>query len=325
MGENRSCMIEKIEVTNYQSLKDMSLKLGKFTVIVGPSGHGKSALIRALKSLCFNQVGPRFIRHGQQKATVRLTFDGGQVIEWEKPKGKGATYTTDDQVYTRMGRAVPEDISNLLGIRQIVIDKTLKFSPQFSSQHDQPLLLTESSTLAARALAKLTKLSVLVEAQMDCRRDYKRAGTAYKSAEEEAERAKEQLDGLPNVKHAKNILERATKLKKSVDKQLSVAQQADEIAHDIAGSLLLADLVLPAPEEIESLEEKFVSLDSLVSAIQQANDATHAVDTSVKEADIARSDLEDLEKRYDSLVEELGACPMCGSVESWGHDHEVSG
>ena len=35
---------------------------------------------------------------------------------------KGATYTTDDQVYTRVGRAVPEDIENLLGIRQIVID-----------------------------------------------------------------------------------------------------------------------------------------------------------------------------------------------------------
>ncbi len=318
-------MLEQIEVTNYQSLADLSIPFGRFTVIVGPSGNGKSALIRALKSLCFNQVGPRFIRHRQQKATVRLTFDGGQVIEWEKGKGKGASYATDDQVYTRIGRAVPEDIENLLGIRQIVIDKSLKFAPQFSSQHDQPLLLTESSTLAARALAKLTKLSVLVEAQMDCRRDYKRVGTANKAAVEEAERAKEQFTGLPNVRHARNLLERAAKLKTSVDKQLAVAIQADEIVHDIAGSLLIADLVLPTPDEVEALEKRLATLESIVAAVKKANDAESVVDASAAEADNASADLEDLEKRYEELVEELGACPLCGSTETWGHEHEVSG
>ena len=314
-------MLEEIEVTNYQSLKDLSLRFGKFTVIVGPSGHGKSALIRALKALCFNQVGHRFIRHHQQKASVRLTFDGGQVIEWEKPRDKGATYTTDEQVYTRMGRAVPEDISNLLGIQQIVIDKSLKFSPQFSSQHDLPLLLTESSTLAARALAKLTKLSVLVEAQMDCRRDYKRVSTAHKAAKEEAERAKSQFDDLPNVRHVSNILERAAKLKTSVDKQLDVARQADEIVHDIAGSLLIADVVLPTPEEVEALEGRLVALEGIVAAVKQANTATEDFDIGLAEFNQARVDLQQLEEQYDALVEELGACPMCGSTETWGHDH----
>ncbi len=318
-------MLERIEMTNCQSAKDLSILLSQFTVIVGPSGSGKSTMIRSLKALCFNQAGRRFIRHHQQKATVRLTFDGGQVIEWEKPKDKGATYTTDDQVYTRVGRAVPEDIANLLGIRQIVIDKTMKFAPQFSSQHDAPLLLTESSTLAARALAKLTKLSVLVEAQMDCRRDYKRVGMAHKAAEEEVERAKKQFETLPNVRHARNLLERATNLKKSVDKKLDVASQANEIVQDIAGSLLLADMVLPTTEEVAALEARLVSLESIVAAVRRANDASDAVDTSAAEADNASADLEELEQSYDELVKELGACPLCGSTETWGHEHEVSG
>lgn len=317
-------MLEQIEMKNCQSAKDLSIPLSQFTVIVGPSGSGKSTLIRSLRALCFNQCGRRFIRHHQQKATVRLTFDGGQVIEWEKPKDKGATYTTDEQVYTRLGRAVPEDIENLLGIRQIVIDKTMKFAPQFSSQHDLPLLLTESSTLAARALAKLTPLSMLVEAQMACRRDYKRAGTAHKAAEEEVERTKAQFEGMPNVRHARNLLDRATKLKTSVDKQLDVARQADEIVQDIAGSLLLADLVLPTPEEVEALEERLVALEAIHGAVLRANTAASAADMSAEEADNARADLEDLEQRYAELVEELGACPLCGSTETWGHEHEVS-
>ena len=253
---------------------------------------------------------------------MRLTFDGGQTIGWEKPQGKGASYTTDDQVYTRLGRAVPEDIENLLGIRQIVIDKTMKFTPQFHSQHDLPLLLTESSTLAARALAKLTKLSVLVEAQMDCRRDLKRAGAANKSAEEETERAKEQIAGLPNVRRARNLMDRATKLKNSVAAQFEIAHQADDIAHDIAGSLLIADLVLPTPEEVEALDERLVSLEEIVVAIQRANQAASTFDASEDEVGSARIDLQQLEEQYDALVIELGACPLCGSTETWStHDH----
>lgn len=314
-------MLERIEMTNCQSLKDADVLFGQFTVIVGPSGSGKSGLIRSLKALCFNQVGKRFVSHGQQKATVRLTFDDGKTIAWEKPRGKGAMYTTDDQVYTRLSRAVPEDIENLLGIRQIVIDKTMKFAPQFHSQHDLPLLLTESSTLAARALAKLTKLSVLVEAQMDCRRDFKRAGVANKAAEEETERAKAQLESLPSVRHARNLLERATKLKNSVADQIEIAHQADDIAQDIEGSLIVADLVLPTPEKVEALDERLVSLEEIVMAVQRSNDAASAVDVSVQDADNARSDLKDLEQQYDALVDELGACPLCGSTETWGHEH----
>jgi DNA repair ATPase RecN len=315
-------MLERIEVQDYQSLEDIDLALGRFTVIVGPSGNGKSALIRALKALCFNQVGSRFIRHKQQKAWVRLTLDGGKKIEWEKPRDKGATYTSDDQAYTRVGRTVPEDIENVLGIRRIEIDKGVSFTPQFHSQHDLPLLLTESSTLAARALAKLTKLSVLVEGQMDCRRDLKRVQRDHEVAETEAGRTKAQLDELPNVRRVRNVLERANKLMRTANQRLGIAKQADDIVQDIAGSLLIADLTLPRMEEVEALEERVGALEGIVAAIQQTKKAAGAVDATQAEVGQALDDLEGLEHQYEKLVEELGACPLCGSTEAWGeHEH----
>lgn len=315
-------MLERIEVKDYQCLKAIDVPLGKFTVIVGPSGNGKSSLIRALKGLCFNQVGDRFIRHNCQKAWVRLTFDGGQTVEWEKSRKTGATYTTDDQVYTRTGRAVPEDIENLLGIRRIVIDKGLAFTPQFQSQHDQPLLLTESSTLAARALAKLTKLSVLVEAQMDCRRDLKREQRAQTAAEEEVERTRSQLSALPNVRRGRNVLDRANKLMQGANKQLDLAKQADDIVHDIAGSLLIADLTLPTPEEVDALDEQVSRLEEVEAAIQQVKKAATSVAASETEVAEAHADLKELEQHYETLIAELGACPLCGSTETWGeHEH----
>lgn len=315
--------LERLEVKDYQSLKDVDIPFGRFTVIVGPSGNGKSALIRALKALCFNQVGHRFIRHHQQKAWVRLTFGGGKVIEWEKPKDKGATYVAEGQEYTRTGRSVPQDIEDMLSIRRIVIDKGVTFTPQFHSQHDLPLLLTESSTLAARALAKLTKLSVLVEAQMACRRDLGRVKNERKAAGEETERLKEQIGAMPNVARASNVLNRAIKLKRGVDKNLDVAKQAADIVQDISGSLLIADMPLPTDAEVAALEERMVRLEKITVALALIDQATAAMGEHDAEVILAQDELTALEKEYEELVAELGACPLCGSAEMWGkHDHE---
>lgn len=319
-------MLERIEVKDYQSLADVDIPFGRFTVIVGPSGNGKSALIRALKALCFNQVGHRFIRHHKQKAWVRLTFDGGKVIEWEKPRDKGATYVAEGQEYTRTGRSVPKDIEDMLGIRRIAIDKGVTFTPQFHSQHDLPLLLTESSTLAARALAKMTKLSVLVEAQMACRRDLGRVNSDRKAAGEDTERLKEQIGAMPNVARASNVLNRAKKLQRAVTESLDKAKQAADIVQDIRGSLLVADLPLPTEEEIVALDARVVVLENITAAVKVAEEGAARMGDNAAEVVLATDELATVEKEYAELVDALGVCPMCGSAETWGHEHdEVSG
>lgn len=314
-------MLEKIEVDNYQAIKHIDLALGKFTVVVGPSGHGKSSLLRALRALCFNQTGERFIRHGQQKARVALTLDGGQEVVWEKPRGKSAAYTCGDLEYTRTGNKVPEDIENVLGIRRIEIDKGMSFTPQFHLQHDLPMLLTESSTHAARALAKLTKLSVLVEAQMDCRRDLKRTQRDHTAAEADAERQKAKMDELPNVRRVRNVLDRANKVMRAANSKLDTAKQADNIVQDIAGSLLIADLTLPQLKEAEALAARVDVLNDIVNAVIDVGDRLDVEESAAREIKEAEAALVGVEDQYAALVKELGACPLCGSTETWGHEH----
>ena len=187
--------------------------------------------------------------------------------------------------------------------------------------YDAPLLLTESSTLAARALAKLTKLSILVEAGMDCRRDGRRAERQHTAAEEEAERTKAQLAALPNVKRAKNVLERAAKVMRSIDDTLATAKQADDIVQEISGALLVADITLPRPEALEEIQGRVDGLSRVVLAIVEAEERQEEAEDYGLEADEAEVVLSGVEDSYRALVEELGACPMCGSTETWGHDH----
>ena len=314
-------MFEHLTVENFQSIKLGEIDFGRLTVIVGPSGRGKSAFIRALTALCFNQVPKDFIRHHQQKARVTLTLDGGQVVEWEKHRDKGATYGMGDQAYTRTARAVPPDITQALAVRRIEVDKGIAWRPQFSLQFDLPLLLTESSTLAARALAQLTKLSVLVEAQIECRRDKQRAVRQRTSGEEEVDRLKEQLDAMPNVRRARNIMDRASKRLRESTEKLTTATQADEIAQDIAGSLLLADITPPADHDMTALVEQMVALEDVLEAITASETSDEAVVDARNAAEEAEVVLAGAEDTYQALIEELGACPMCGSTETWGHEH----
>ena len=68
-------MLNRLRIRNFQSLEDIDLELGQFTVIIGESDTGKSAIIRALKYALINKVGTGFIRHGEKQAAVELTFE----------------------------------------------------------------------------------------------------------------------------------------------------------------------------------------------------------------------------------------------------------
>ena len=313
-------MLERLHVENFQSLRDVDIELGEFTVIVGPSGRGKSSLIRALRAVCFNKTGETFIRHGQAKATVTLTFDGGQEIEWAKPRKKGAVYGFGDTEYTRTGRGVPDEISSALAIRQVEIEKGFKFAPQFHGQHDAPLLLTESSTVAARALAKLTKLSVLVAAQMDCRRDRGRAQQHLAAAEEDEERLRGELRELPSVKKSRNLMDQADRQVARLKTEVARVVQGVSISEDIYEALRLADVTLPSGAVFEDIEDAFTDLDTLTKRITSQEERDAFLEDAEGDVVVAEGHADDMQNKYDALVEELGVCPLCGSGEKWGHD-----
>jgi predicted ATP-dependent endonuclease of OLD family len=56
-------MIE-IEVNDFQSISHTAVTIDKFSVIVGRSNIGKSALVRAIQCALTGAVGTDFVRHG---------------------------------------------------------------------------------------------------------------------------------------------------------------------------------------------------------------------------------------------------------------------
>ncbi len=181
-------MLTHLSVKDFQAIQSADLDLAPVTLIAGHNMSGKSALLRALHSLCFNRTGDSFIREGEEIAQASVQVDG-TVVFWEKERKTSASYsthpvngTTDDvQTFVKTGSSVPDPIVEALKIRRIEVDPTFSIAPQFKMQHDT-LLIQESGSRLARILGSLTKLDVVVKAQMNCRKDRDRPQLVYPPA-----------------------------------------------------------------------------------------------------------------------------------------------
>ena len=143
-------MINHLSVRNFQSLKRVSLPLGKVTVIVGESDIGKSAVVRAIHALTTNKSGHGFISVGESETRVGISaFDSSVNIVWSK--GKSASYKLGEEVYDRSGRSVPPEIQDALKITELTLGSETVF-PNFHMQFDPPFLVADGASKRSRVL-----------------------------------------------------------------------------------------------------------------------------------------------------------------------------
>ncbi len=131
----------RVTAKNFQSWKNFSLKVKGFTVIIGPSDRGKSAIIRALRGILRNEVGAPHIRFGEKEASVSLEFEGEDSIELTR-NSRTTTYKVGDEEFSKLAGGVPPAIAEL---RCNTVDVNgVKLDPIFASQFDQQFMLTMS-------------------------------------------------------------------------------------------------------------------------------------------------------------------------------------
>ena len=116
--------LTKLSVTNFQKHKKLSIDFGSITTIIGKSGSGKTAIIRALNLLLFNKPqGIRYVTHGTDKCHLELELDGKKI---ERVRAKSKNYfLIDKKQFEAFGTTVPKEIQELLNINDINIQKQL--------------------------------------------------------------------------------------------------------------------------------------------------------------------------------------------------------
>jgi hypothetical protein len=198
-------MFRSITLTDYQSHQSTHLVFGPFTVIVGSSSSGKSAVVRALRLAAENARGVSYVRQGAQRCRVALELSGpadsldtSTVVTATRGKGVSA-YTLAvagaherPVEFTKCGSNVPDAVAEALGLG----DSSLWVAGQF----DSPFLLDETGSEVARVLGKLTNVNMIYAAVREANRragEYKRIFTMRNADLDKAKTDLQQYMTLP--------------------------------------------------------------------------------------------------------------------------------
>lgn len=320
MGKKNWPKLERLEVENFQSLAKANIELGAFTVIVGPSNSGKSALLRAVKATVRNVNNPSAVRVGKKLFTSALIFDGHRVsIE----RGKSSsTYRIElpnetEEVYTKSGKDVPEDVQRVLGL-----PKPDGPDLTFSSQIDPPFLLDATGSVAAKTLGDLTNVSKLHDAAREANRRRAEASKMETirraDAQAVAERMKSEFSNLRDqvitVKECKGFLDQVrenAKKGETIQRLLETLQITDSAEQQISAQIA----AIPKPADIEALAEvagrnlgtRHRILDYL-EILSKCAQAETGLTSSMKEAETS---VDMYGSEYDKVLREHGTCPVC--------------
>jgi exonuclease SbcC len=298
------------EIQNFQSIGSALLDFEKFTVLVGPSSSGKSAVLRALRALLRNTFVPSNVRQGKTKASVTVYLNDHQ-ISMERGKSL-STYYLDGEAYPKSGRSVPDPILKVLKLPLIE-----GVDPTFSFQFDRPFLLSEPGSVAANVIGSLTNVSMLHAATREANRRRTEASGVLRVRQADVERLSERVETFRHLPARKKALQKAREGLQSVQE---LAAQADTL-RTVLGRLEAAQGFLEGVElpevpdiedQIQAIEDAVFDQAKYVSAVERIEAALTLVQSYGKLITEHDEQIQQLREEYDAVLREAGVCPTCG-------------
>jgi energy-coupling factor transporter ATP-binding protein EcfA2 len=316
----------RVDIKNFQSIKDLSFELKGFTVITGKSNIGKSAIIRAIKSALCNTKGNYYIREGERECSVSLR-DEGVDIQWTK--GKTNSYVVNGEAYNSVGFDVPAAISTL-GFRPITVGAK-ELSPQIADQFFPLFLVDQTGSVCAESIFDVSRVNVLNSAQRLLDKDLKEDKGVLKVKQEDLKRTATELSRLEGIELIRFKYEDLNKFNTCIE--IDKAVLSDMIRINTGFSFLCAKV--KADLEIEPIQISGEELDipglshlyQLDSAYTQSN-TIHSLLEGVGTVDIATGVLdfseytgvETLHKGYNSGFAAVSALSDVDQIEISSQD-----
>lgn len=325
-------MITDVEVEDFQAIRKASIKLGKLTVVTGPTGSGKSGLLRAIELVAFNARGTRFIRHGTDLCQAALGFRDENIVvvitrggrgkdSYQLVWHEGSSHDNRNGVqFTKLAGSVPPEVSEILQLSEI----------NFAGQWDKPYLLTEAGGQVARVLGELTNVTLVLDAARSANRAKLEAGAELKRAEARLADLTEQAKGFRGLKARIAAAQDAQEHLIGVDfiqenllrLQQLVAAHNNHLMVRLAAEHRLERATPPTADRLTELEERWQRLVSL--SFEHAGSKV-ALDAANEAARNCHWDHVKAEEELHQALVNAGTCPTCGqAVSALWRDFQVS-
>jgi energy-coupling factor transporter ATP-binding protein EcfA2 len=327
-------MIHEIDVANYQSLGRLQLKLGRFTVITGRTGAGKSALIRAIRALAFNVRGTGDVMRGEPAFTVSMTggephihSDEGTVEGcpgcfaelWDATIRRGSkdhyqlAVGISQKTYTKLQGKVPEAVSDTLRLSDI----------NFATQFDRPYLLDATGGEVARVLGRLTNVTVLFRAAQEANRRRLGVSGELRTRQNDLLALQEQIAQYATLGDEHRAVESAeaslAALAELGQKRARLGQLV--VDHELAWRRLHSLQTPPEPPSLETLEELVAQQARLAQAMMALRQREAGLASARWREDGCTQEVSKTEGMLAEYVNQWGVCPACGQPVQKSHVH----
>lgn len=280
---NNHIYIKSIHLKNFQIHSDLQIDFDKgVNILWGESGTGKSCIRRAIEFVLLNNTFNGCRKQDTKETSVKIFLSNGIWIEKVKSASKNQyrlnTGKDDTVTFDSVGKTIPEEISSLIGINPIILNKEEVYLNS-SAQITLPFLFDVPGTEKAKLFNVLTGNDVLDDLLVSYNKDILSLGKELKKEEINLEELtnkflkkgneKEEIESLYNA--SKEILEEI-KIQYS---NYSKLFELNELYKHISNSLVVANEELKSsiiPEDLDSKElmeevDKFNKVDLIRNAL----------------------------------------------------------
>lgn len=265
--------IVKMKVDNFQSHEHSELVFRKgLNVIVGPSDFGKSALVRALRWLFYNEPrGANFIRVGARTCRVSVEMgDGTKITRLRTTSGKNQYLLQrpgeEEQVYEGFGNEIPQEIINASGVMQVMVDERNKIELNMGAQLEGPFLLTENGSVRAKMIGQLGGVHIIDWAQKstitDLRRLHEEEGNLSNRLSQ-VETSLKEYEDLDDIESQLQKTDRAVQRMGDLTRKIDILGEIEQRRQELTADLTKTVVVLEKITFIEQAEDILVQLNSL--------------------------------------------------------------
>jgi hypothetical protein len=309
----------EVDITNFQSIKNLSLKFEGFTTIVGRNFIGKSASLRAINAALTNQQGTDFIRWGEKFCEVKIKTTDIELL-WHKESGNNFYKINNEDVYDKVGNQPPPKPLIDAGFGLLNVGKE-KINLFYAEQFFPLFLVDRLDTKSADLLISIYGLDKLYKAIDLCARDQRENSNLCKLRKndfDQAEKDLERFEDFDKVKIvAKSLDDEKIKLNKKYDDIFGLKswfyiyeKNTEEIKRfkpvksieipsyiSIEKNIVECDKIKNFLSDIQDIKKDFLRLREVNSIIISEKE-TSEIESKLSEI----KNLRNFQSRYDSLA-----------------------
>lgn len=314
MTESKTVYIKKLIIENFQSHQYTELDFSEsFNIISGPSDHGKSAVIRAIKWVLYNEPrGTDFIRHGTTTAKVTCGMSNGCTIIRERSNSKNRYILIypdgREMTFEGFGNEIPQEVVKAHGIPKVELDSDLGASLNIGEQLQGPFLLSETGAVRAKAIGRLSGLHIIDRAIRNCNVDIRRENQSTEKTKKEIDEIEVNLAEFRQLEDIKKRLE-----------------ESEEVIIRLDGMILRKEKLEILHKEFLSVNDRYRDVEELYERLGKLKEC----EIDIKNCEIKQRSLERLGKIKSLLtgiesetgvlshvIERTSYLPECGEILS---------